>query len=77
MTPAGHRFDAATIAACRGPNFAQCQAELGPHHLRDVITYQSASHFWALQATETVIFLALAAALAGFCGWWLSRRRTT
>jgi hypothetical protein len=40
-----------------------------------VITYQPASRFWALQWFETGIFLALAAALAGFCLWWVWRRR--
>ena len=32
-----------------------------------------ASRFWTLQAIETAIFLALAAALTGFCFWWLRR----
>lgn len=75
VAPDGHPF-AGTIGACQGSNFAPCQAALGHLHLRDLITYQPASRFWVLQGEETVIFLFLAVALAGFCAWWLSRRRT-
>ena len=32
--------------------------------------------FCQREAAETAIFLALALALAGFCFWWLGRRRT-
>lgn len=76
VTPGGHPFSAGTIPACQGSSFAPCQAALGHLHLRDLITYQPTSHFWALQGEETAIFVALAVALAGFCAWWLSRRRT-
>ncbi len=34
---------------------------------------QPASRYWTLQAIETAIFLALAAALTGFCFWWVRR----
>jgi hypothetical protein len=63
-----------TIGACQGSNFAPCQAALGRLNLRDLVSYQSASHFWVLQAVETTSFVALAVALAGFGAWWLSRR---
>jgi hypothetical protein len=46
----------------------------GPIHLRDLISYEPASRFWALQWVETGIFLALALALAGCCLCWLIRR---
>ena len=74
---AGHAFNVASIPACPGQisNFQACQAALGARHLRDLITYQPASRFWALQWYETGIFVALALALAGFCFWWLQRRR--
>ena len=32
-----------------------------------------ASRFWTLQVIETALFLGLAAALTGFCFWWLRR----
>jgi len=43
-------------------------------HLRQVVIYQPDSRFWAFQWYETAIYLALAAALAGFCIWWVRRR---
>jgi hypothetical protein len=43
---------------------------------REAITYLPTSRYWPLQGIETGIFLALALALAGFCFWWLGRRRT-
>ena len=44
--------------------------------IREAITYEPASRYWPLQWIETGIFGALALALAGFCFWWLGRRRT-
>jgi hypothetical protein len=40
----------------------------------EVATYQPASHYWPLQWAETGVYLALAAALIGFCFWWVRRR---
>ncbi len=51
-----------------------CLAQLASHGYRQLVTYQPASRFWAFQWYETAIFLALAAALAGFCFWWIRRR---
>ena len=48
---------------------------LASHGIREAVSYQPASHYWPLQLTETGIFLALALGLAGFCFWWLDRRR--
>ena len=48
---------------------------LASHGIRVAVTYQPASRYWALQWTETAIYLALALALAGFCFWRVSRRR--
>ncbi len=42
--------------------------------LREMLTIQPASRYWAFQGIETGIFLALAAALAVACFWWLRRR---
>jgi hypothetical protein len=51
---------------------AQCMQS---HGYREAISYLPTSRYWPLQWTETGIFLALAVALAGFCFWWLGRRR--
>ena len=43
-------------------------------HIREVVTYQPASRYWAFQWYETAVFLGLALVLAGFCFWWVRRR---
>jgi ABC-type transport system involved in multi-copper enzyme maturation permease subunit len=48
-----------------------CVNRLGLH---DVVRVHPASHFWALQAWESVAFLAFAAVLVAACFWWLRRR---
>jgi hypothetical protein len=55
------------------PDPGQCMESRG---YREAITYEPASRYWPLQWIETGIFLGLALALAGFCFWWLGRRRT-
>jgi hypothetical protein len=51
----------------------RCTNHLG---IREVLTYQPISHYWALQWTELAIFLGAAAILSGFCLWWVRRRLT-
>lgn len=67
-----------TPAACTGPStgntspaFMDC---LASHGIREAISYQPASRYWAFQWTETAIYLALSVALAGYCFRWLNRR---
>jgi hypothetical protein len=50
-----------------------CFARLEAAGYRQQVTYMPASRYWTLQAIETAIFLALAAALTGFCFWWVRR----
>jgi len=50
-----------------------CVARQG---IRVAESYQPASHYWPLQWSETGMYLALALALAGYCFWRLSRRRS-
>jgi hypothetical protein len=50
----------------------QCMQNRG---YREAISYVPTSRYWALQWTETGIFLVLALALAGFCFRRLGRRR--
>jgi len=54
-----------------GPSALDC---LASHGIRVAVTYQPASRYWALEWTETAIYLALASALAGYCFWRLGRR---
>ena len=74
--PAGQRVHpAAIVPACQSGTQQQCDAWLASQHLRQQITYQPASRYWAFQWYETAIFLALALALAGFCAGWIRHRR--
>jgi hypothetical protein len=61
--------------ACASGSIQQCIAYVGRFRLRQVVTYQPASRYWAFQWYETAIFLAVALVLAGTCAWWIRRRR--
>jgi hypothetical protein len=67
ITPSGKVFVLPDVAACDTGTQQQCDSFLATQHLRQRITYQPASRFWAFQADETAIFIILALALAGFC----------
>jgi len=47
---------------------------LASHGIRIAATYQPAGCYWAVQWTETAIYLALALALTGYCFRRLNRR---
>ncbi|MFL6127686.1 MAG: hypothetical protein ACJ73E_01295 [Mycobacteriales bacterium] len=51
-----------------------CFARLTDEGYRQRLVYQPASRFWALQWTETGLFLALSGLLTWFCFWWTRRR---
>jgi ABC-type transport system involved in multi-copper enzyme maturation permease subunit len=51
-----------------------CNTALARLHLRQVVTYQPASRYWAFQCAETGLYLLLALLLAGFCIWRVNRR---
>jgi ABC-2 family transporter protein len=74
---AGHVFTGPPTPACLNTNapYSACVASVAHLHLRQLLIYQPASRFWALQWYETGAFLALALVLAGFCAWWIGRRR--
>ncbi len=73
ITPSGQVFGLPDVAACSTGTQQQCDAFLATQHLRQRITYQPASRFWAFQACETAIFIVLALALAGFCAGRIRR----
>jgi len=55
-----------------GPEaFLSCLARNG---VRAAVTYQPGSRYWTFQWYEAATFLVLAAVLAGFCYWQVSRR---
>lgn len=53
---------------------AALQRCIDSFHLLQAITYQPASRYWPLQWSEAAIFVALAAALAFGCAWWVRHR---
>jgi hypothetical protein len=82
--PCPNVFPAPAIAGARtgngsGPSATfnaaaqECITKLG---IRNIVTYQPLSHYWPLQTYETLIFLGLAVALAGFCFWRVNRSLT-
>jgi len=75
ITPSGHVFTGPAPRICFSGTTQACAAYVGRLHLRQLVTYQPASRYWAFQWYETAIFLALALALAGACFWWIRRRR--
>jgi hypothetical protein len=60
--------------ACRSGSNNACNTALARLHLRQVVTYQPASRYWAFQCAETGLYLLLALLLTGFCIWRVNRR---
>ena len=58
----------------RPGNGGACTAYIDRLHLRQVVTYQPASRYWAFQWYETAIVTGLAIALTGFCFWRVRHR---
>jgi ABC-type transport system involved in multi-copper enzyme maturation permease subunit len=73
ITPQGKVFSLPQVAACQTGTQAQCDAYLAQQPLRQQVVYQPASRYWTFQILETVIYLAVAAALVGFCTWRIRR----
>ena len=78
VTPAGQLASSEPATrACTTVGAGQaCDAYIARLHLRQVVTYQPASRYWAFQWYETAIFLGLAVILAGICFWQIRRRRS-
>jgi ABC-type transport system involved in multi-copper enzyme maturation permease subunit len=75
VTAAGRPFTGPAPAACSSRNpLPVCERALGTLHLRQLVTYQPLSRYWAFQGIETALFGVLAVTLAGFCYWWVRRR---
>jgi hypothetical protein len=57
--------------ACMGsqsaPSSQACAAYIASLHLRQTVTYQPASRYWAFQWVETAIYLAFSLLLTGLC----------
>ena len=78
ITPAGRSASTEPgTEACGGgaSTLQSCRAYLAILHLRQELSYQPASRYWALQWLETAIYLAGALLLAGLCFLRIRRRR--
>ncbi|MBC9724920.1 hypothetical protein [Streptomyces sp. TRM68367] len=53
-----------------------CISALAKADYHQRVTYHPADNFWALQWTETGIYLGLALSLGILCVWWTRRRLT-
>jgi len=73
--PAGHPFNVNDVTACQDSISRSGSNSLSSLHLRAVLIYQPADHFWALQWAETGVFLGAALVLAGLCFWSIRPRR--
>ena len=76
-TPDGRASSSEPAGPC-GPTSSAaakaCNVYIESLHLRQTVTYQPASRYWAFQWVETVTYLAIALALAGFSSWWINRK---
>lgn len=58
-----------SVQSCAASRALSCLAYITRRGYRELVTYQPAGRFWALQWRETAIFLALALALTVFSFW--------
>lgn len=76
-TPDGRAASSEPAGPCGTSSAQACNDYIESLHLRQTVTYQPASRYWAFQWIETAIYLALALALAGFSFRWINRHRST
>ncbi len=76
VRPAGQVFTGPAPAACMSAttSMTACEGALGRLGLRQYVTYQPASRYWAFQAYEAAIFVVLAAGLGACCTVLIRRR---
>lgn len=63
-----------TAARAKAPDLTTCFDRLTAEGYRQHVVYQPASRFWALQWTETGLYLAVSGLLIWFCFWRIRRR---
>jgi hypothetical protein len=75
LTPGGHVFTGPAPTACMSTTapVSECDAALARLDLRQLVTFQPASRYWAFQWYEAGVFLVLAGALCGCCAWVIRR----
>ena len=56
------------------PDKPGCFSRLRALGYRQLVSYQPAGRFWALQTYETALYLAATFLLCGLCTWWIRNR---
>jgi ABC-type transport system involved in multi-copper enzyme maturation permease subunit len=72
---AGQQYAGPPPRACLSESFNGCASAIVALHLRQAISFDPATRYWALQGSETGAYLLLAVALAGAGTWSIRRRR--
>ena len=62
-----------SVQSCAASQALSCLSYIARRGYRELVTYQPAGRFWALQLRETAIFLGLALAFTVFSFWRLRR----
>jgi hypothetical protein len=77
VNPAGRPYTGPPTQACTAASqsYQDCINSIVALHLKEAISFEPASRFWALQGYETGAYLLLAVVLAAACTWWINRRR--
>lgn len=75
VTSAGQPFAGRATKVCLNGSPQACNASIAGLHLKQAVSFEPASRFWALQGYETAAYLLLAVLLAAACTWWINRRR--
>ena len=77
-TSDGRAASSEPAGPCGAPSASAqaCNDYIEGLHLRQTVTYEPASRYWAFQWIETAVYFALAVGLAGFCSWWIGRNRS-
>jgi hypothetical protein len=72
--PHGHPVPSTVVTSCFNTSGTLSVHCLAQHHVFQTFVYEPASRFWALQAAESGIFLALTATALAVTVWWIRQR---
>jgi hypothetical protein len=77
VNSAGRPYTGPPTHACAAvsQSYQDCINSIIALHLKEAISFEPASRFWALQGYEAGTYLLLAVVLAAACTWWINRRR--
>jgi hypothetical protein len=71
----GQQYAGPPPHACITAAPANCNKAIVALHLKQALSYEPASRFWAIQGFESGAYVLLAVLLAAGCAWWINRRR--